>query len=139
MTPPALSGLHHVTFPVTDLDGALAWFETVFGAQRLAELDHRDEHGLRFAVVLRLAGVAPLVALRHTKDVTEEVSLWALGVADRAELARWAAHFDGHGVARSDVMRGQAGHVMTCTTPGGPALLLYADAADDAAAGPATG
>jgi catechol 2,3-dioxygenase-like lactoylglutathione lyase family enzyme len=138
MTPPTLSGLHHVTLPVTDLDGAMTWLETVFGARRLAELDHHDEHGFRFAVVLRLAGVAPLVALRHTQDVTEEVSQWALGVADRAELARWAAHFDGHGVAHSDVMPARAGHVMTCTTPGGLALLLYADEADDAAAGPAT-
>jgi hypothetical protein len=94
--------------------------------------------GFRFAVVLRPAGIAPLVALRHTKDVTEEVSQWALGVADRAELTRWAAHFDGHGVVHSDVMPARAGHVMTCLTPGGPALLLYADEADDAAVGPAT-
>lgn len=87
MTPPTLSGLHRVTFPVTDLDGTMTWFETVFGPRRLAELDHHDEHGFRFAVVLRLAGVAPLVALRHTQDVTEEVSQWARGVAGRAELA----------------------------------------------------
>ncbi len=32
----------------------------------------------------------------------------------------------------------RTGHVMTCTTPDGPALLLYADEANDAAAGPAT-
>ena len=138
MTPPALSELHHVTFPVADLDGAMTWFETVFGARRVVELDHLDEHGVRFAVVLRLPGVAPLIALRHTRDITEEVSQWALGVADQAELARWAAHFDRHGVAHSDVMTAQAGHVMTCAALGGPALLLYADKADDAATAPAT-
>jgi catechol 2,3-dioxygenase-like lactoylglutathione lyase family enzyme len=138
MTPPTLSGLHHVTIPVNDLDGAMTWFETVFGARRHTELDHHDEHGTRFAVVLSLPGVAPLVALRHARDVTEAVSQWALGVADQAELARWATHFDGHGVAHSDVMPAQAGHVMTCTTPGGPAVLLYADRGDDAAAGRAT-
>ncbi len=137
MTPPTLSGLHHVTFPVADLDDATTWFGTVFGARRLAGLDHHDEHGSRFAVVLSLPGVAPLVALRHTEDVPEEVVQWALGVADRAELARWAAHFDGHGVAHSEVLTAQAGHVMTCTTPGGATLLLYAGQADDAAAGPA--
>lgn len=138
MTRPTLSGLHHVTLSVTDLDGATTWFETVFGARRLAELDHHDEHGSRFAVVLRLPGVAPLVALRQTQGVTEAVSEWALAVTDRAELDRWAAHFDGHGVAHSDVMPAQAGHVMTCSAPGGPAFLLYADKAVDAAAGPAT-
>ncbi len=135
MTPPTLSGLHHVTFPVTDLDGATTWFETVFGARRLAELDHYDEHGFRFAVVLRLQGVAPLVLLRLTEDVPG-VSQVALGVADPAELAQWAAHFDEHGVAHSDALPARAGHVMTCTTPGGPTLLLYAGQADDAAAEP---
>ena len=136
MTPPTLSGLHHVTFPVADLDDATTWFETAFGARRRAELDHHDEHGSRFAVVLSLPGVAPLVALRQTKDVPEEVVQWALDVAGQAELARWAAHFDRHGVAHSDVLTAQAGHVMTCTTPGGPTLLLYAAQADEAV-GPA--
>lgn len=136
MTPPTLSGLHHVAFPVTDLDGATTWFETVFGARRLAELDHHDEHGSRYAVVLRLPGVAPLILLRHAEDAPE-VSQAALGVTDRAEIARWAAHFDGHGVAHSDVVPARAGHVMTCIMPGGPTLLLYAGQADDAAAGPA--
>lgn len=136
MTQPTLSGLHHVTFPVDDLDSATAWFETVFGARHLAELDHSDESGFRFGVVLSLPGVVPLVALRHTEAVPE-LCQWALGVADRSELDQWAAQFDGHGVAHSDVMTAQAGHVMTCTMSGGPTLVLYADQADDAAAGAA--
>ena len=135
MTTPTLSGLHHVTFPAADLDGATTWFETVFGARRLAELDHHNEDGFRDAVVLRVPGVVPLVLLRHTEDVPKMSEAAVLGVADRAELARWAAHFDGHGVAHSDIMVGRAGHVMTFTMPGGPALLLFVDPADDAAAG----
>ena len=135
MTTPTLFGLHHVTFPVADLDGAMAWFETVFGAQHLAELDQHDEHGFRLAVVLRLPGVVPMVGLRHVEDVSQlrhaedvsQMSEVALGVADRAELARWAAHFDGRDVAHSDVMAGGLGHVMKCTMPGGPTLMLFAD------------
>lgn len=136
MTPPTLSGLHHVTFPVADLDDATTWFETVFGARRLAELDHHDEQGSRYAVVLSLPGVAPQVLLHRTEDVPE-VSQVGLGVADRAELAQWGAHFDGHGVTHSDVLLGRAGPVMTCTMPGGPTLVLFAGQADDTAAGPA--
>ena len=129
MTRPTLSGLHHVTFPVTDLDGATTWFETAFEAQRLPELDQHDEHGSRVAVVLRMPDVAPLVALRHTEGVpaATQVVQVGLGVADRAELTRWAAYFDGRGVAHSDIIVGPAGHVMTCTMPNGPALLLYAE------------
>ncbi|SRR5216683_5723951 len=135
MTMPTLSGLHHVSFPVTDLERATTWFETVFGARRLADLDHDDEHGSRYAVVLRLPGIGPLILLRHTQTATE-MSQVALGVADQGELAKWAAHFDQHGVAHSDVMPARAGYTMTCTMPVGPMLLFYAG---DAPAEPAIG
>jgi catechol 2,3-dioxygenase-like lactoylglutathione lyase family enzyme len=126
MTTPTLSGLHHVTFPVTDIDVATTWFETVFEAGRLAELDQHDEHGVRSAVVLRLPGVEQMIALRRTEDAPGATQV-ALGVADRTELDRWAAHFDGHRAARSDVIVGPAGLVMTCPIPTGPTLLLYAE------------
>jgi catechol 2,3-dioxygenase-like lactoylglutathione lyase family enzyme len=122
---PTLSGLHHVSFPVTDLERATSWFETVFGARRLADLDHYDEQGGRYAVVLTLPGLAPLALLRHAQQAPE-LSPMALGVADQVELANWAAHFDEHGVAHSDVMPARGGFAMTCTMPGGPMLLFYA-------------
>lgn len=126
MTTPTLAGLHHVMFPVTDLDVATTWFGSVFGARRLAELDHRDEHGTLIAVVLRLPGLIPMVLLRRNDNVPK-LSESALGVADRAELARWATHFDEQGVAHSEVMAGRVGDVLTCSMPGGPDLLLFAD------------
>jgi hypothetical protein len=134
MTTPTLSGVHSVTFPVTDLDGAMTWFETVFEARHLPELDHHDENGDRLAVVLRLPGIAPIAQLRHTEGAPG-ISQVALGVTDPAELERWAVHFDGHGVPHSGVLTARAGHVMTCTMPGGPTLLLYAGQADEGAAG----
>jgi hypothetical protein len=39
MSPPTLSGLHHVTVPVEDLDAGVAWFEQIFRAERLPWLD----------------------------------------------------------------------------------------------------
>jgi catechol 2,3-dioxygenase-like lactoylglutathione lyase family enzyme len=126
MTTPALSGLHHVMFPVTELDVATTWFESVFGARRIAELDHHDEHGTLIAVVLRVPGLAPMVLLRRN-DTVPALSESALGVANSAELARWATHFDEQGVKHSEVMTGRVGDVLTCTMPGGPDLMLFTD------------
>jgi catechol 2,3-dioxygenase-like lactoylglutathione lyase family enzyme len=131
MTTPTLTGLHHVTLAVTDLDQAITWFETVFGARRRAADDHYGEDGVRFAAVLSLPGVAVPVLLQRAADVPP-VSHVGLGVAGRPELARWAAHFDQHGVTHSDVLLGRGGHVMTCATPGGSTLVLFADQVDDA-------
>lgn len=125
MTTPTLSGLHHVSLPVADLDGAAKWLENVFGAEYLPDLDHLDGEGSRFAVVVRVPGVPAMVLLRLSDEIPE-VALLALGVADRAELDRWAAHFDAQGVEHSEAIVGRAGHVMTCTMPGAPALVLYA-------------
>lgn len=124
MTTPTLSGLHHVSLPVTDLDGATKWLEDVFGAEYLPELDHLDGDGSRFAVVVRVPGVPAMVLLQVSEEIPDVVPL-ALGVADRAELDRWAAHFAAREVEHSDVRAGRAGNVMTCTMPGGPALVLY--------------
>ena len=126
MTTPTLSGLHHVMFPVTDLDAAATWFESVFAAHRLDELDHLDEHGTLIAVVLRVPGLVPMVLLRHNENVPK-MSESALGVADRAELVRWATHLDERGVAHSEIMAGRVGDVLTCAMPGGPDLMIFAD------------
>jgi len=125
MTTPKLSGLHHVTFPVPNLDTATSWFEAIFGAKYLPELDHYDEHGVHFGVVLQLPGIQPFILLRRA-DELPDLSEVVLSVADKAELKRWATHFDGHGIAHSEVRLGRAGYVMTCTMADGPALALCA-------------
>jgi hypothetical protein len=38
-------GLHHVKFPVTDLDTSLQWYETVLKAKREPRFDHMDANG----------------------------------------------------------------------------------------------
>jgi hypothetical protein len=113
-------------FPVTDLDVATTWFETVFEARRIAELDHHDEAGKLIAVVLRVPGLVPMVLLRRNNNVPA-LSESALGVADRAELDRWVGHFDARGVKHSEVMAGRVGDVLTCAMPGGPDLMLFVD------------
>ena len=135
MTPPTLTGLHHVTISVSDLDPAITWFETVFGARRVAGNDHYDEHGVRFAAVVTLPGAEAPVLLHQAADIPA-VSPVGLSVPGRPGLDRWAAHFDQHGVTRSEVLLGRGGQVMTCAIPGGPTLVLFAAQVADSAPGP---
>lgn len=45
------AGLHHVKFPVTDLDASLKWYEKVLKAKREPRFDYLDSDGNRFAVI----------------------------------------------------------------------------------------
>lgn len=61
---PCLSGLHHVTLPVSDLDASAAWYGAVLGAVRVPALDHHDPGGGRFSVVLTVPGLHVPLQLR---------------------------------------------------------------------------
>jgi catechol 2,3-dioxygenase-like lactoylglutathione lyase family enzyme len=130
VTTPTLSGVHHVKFAVSDLDAAVSWYERVLRAERQPRLDHHDDAGDRFAVMLALPGAEVLVQLRHTAGLeaasTGEDAV-IFGVADRAELQRWVEHLDAEGIEHSAVSTAMAGFSMTLTTPDGGALRLYTD------------
>jgi catechol 2,3-dioxygenase-like lactoylglutathione lyase family enzyme len=64
MTAPVLRGLHHVKLPVSDLDTSLRWYQRVFDARCLAQFDHYDGAGYRYAVIVRLPGVDVPIELR---------------------------------------------------------------------------
>lgn len=53
----ALSGLHHVKLPVTDLDASVLWYQRVVGAQHLQQWDHHDSSRTRYAAILETPGV----------------------------------------------------------------------------------
>lgn len=130
MTTPTLSGVHHVTFLVPDLGAAIHWYETVLGARHLARLDHHDESGDRFAVLFLLPGVDTPVQVRRERSVTTATSgtdAVTFSVTDRAELDRWTAHFDAHGVEHSPVTAARTGFSMTFTVPGGGSVRLYTE------------
>lgn len=127
MAPPALSGLHHVTFRVSDLDAGTEWYSRVLGAEHLKSLDHFDEQGTRFAVMLRLPGLAVPVQLRMVPEASPVRAYEPItfGVADIRALNRWACHFDGCGVAHSPVRTARAGHAVTFADPDGTPMRLY--------------
>ena len=63
---PVISGIHHLKFPVSDIDAALDWYTSVLSASRQPELDHFTAGGIRYAVELRVPGIAQgVLELRH--------------------------------------------------------------------------
>jgi catechol 2,3-dioxygenase-like lactoylglutathione lyase family enzyme len=130
MATPTLSGVHHLKFPVTDLDAGTAWYERVLGAQRVARFDHYDDTGTRVAVILSVPGLPHPVELRLAPPAVASVAGFdpvTFGVADRQELDRWTAHLDECGVAHSPIRTGHVGQLVEFRTPDGLAIRLHTD------------
>lgn len=139
MTSPTLSGVHHLTLPVSDLEEGMKWYAMVFGARRRARLDHHDEGGMLFAVVVELPGLNTMVELRLAPETARAVAGYnpvTFGVADRDALDEWVAHLDACAIAHSGVRRRRIGESVDFASPDGLALRLYTDpmsALDDVA------
>lgn len=130
MTPPSLSGIHHLKLPVRDIAAALTWFQRALGARHIERFDHHDETGARYAVIIMLPGVDVPVELRLAPVAAEAIAGYdpvTFGVTDRAALDRWIEHFDAVGVAHTPVISGFIGDLIDFTTPDGLALRLYTD------------
>lgn len=128
VSPPRLAGLHHVTLPVSDLDVSTAWYTTVLGAARVPGLDHHDPAGDRCSVVVTLPGLDIPLQLRLAPEAlgtTGSYDPLTLGVTDRAELDRWAAHLDEADVPHGPVTPARLGHALSFHDPDGTLLRLY--------------
>ena len=128
MTAPALSGLHHVTLPVSDLEASAAWYQQALLGERVTRLDHHDAAGNPVAVVLRLSGLSVPIKLQLQPEAVAALRGYdpvTLGVADVADLERWISHLDEHGIAHSPVTPARIGHSVSLTDPDGTLLRLY--------------
>ena len=65
MASPEFTGIHHVKFPVKDVEASAAWFEKAFGAKRVQRFDHREPDGTLYAAMVHMPGVNAPVELRH--------------------------------------------------------------------------
>lgn len=127
-TPPALTGVHHVKLPVSDLTRSREWYERVLGLRVL--VDFPDDDG----VVRGLAGLlgdgqSPVpVALRQNATAAAGLAGFdpvSFAVADKAATVSWARHWDELGVEHSDVREGTLGWVVDVCDPDGIVLRLY--------------
>ncbi len=97
---PSFIGVHHLKFPVSDLEASADWVRRAFGAERITRCDHHDENGRLCAVMLHFPGLGAPLELRLAPGAARELAGYdpvTLGVADRRELDAWLRHLDDGG------------------------------------------
>jgi catechol 2,3-dioxygenase-like lactoylglutathione lyase family enzyme len=107
MEAPPVAGVHHLGITVRDLAASEAWYGRVLGLQRAFTETHDGCH----AVVMSRPGSPLFLGLYH-HDANDGSSFAehrtgmdhvSLAVPERADLDRWAEHFDRLGVQHSPI------------------------------------
>jgi catechol 2,3-dioxygenase-like lactoylglutathione lyase family enzyme len=140
METPGIAGLHHIQFPVSDLEENISWFGRVLGARHQPALDHYDAENVRFAVILDLPGLPFPVQLRLSRVLAKAIAGYepvTFGVGDRAHLEAWAAHLEACGVEYSGIHTARIGETIEFASPDGARLRFYTLSAEAAARTPA--
>ena len=122
MTAPAVSGLHHLKLPVSDLDTSLHWYERVFEAEHLAHFDHIDDGGARYALIIAIPGLPTPLELRWAPGAAAAMrgcDPINLAVESAGALHDWARHLDALDVEHSSVIQGGPGHLLVLADPDG--------------------
>lgn len=127
MSKPAITGLHHVKFPVSDLATGLAWFERVFGFRTALEFE--DDDGVVRGVAGSVPGLAGAeVALRQTPEYAKGFAGFdpiCFAIADRSAAEAWASWLDELGIDHSPVVDTPFGSILSLNTPDGIEIRLY--------------
>lgn len=125
---PMISGLHHVTLSVSDLDASIAWYRDLLG---FTEVKRLTVGGLAKAILARgellvtfvchgaLAEPGPFSERRYGLDHL------SFAVPDKATLDAWVQRLDAAGVNRGDVTRASAGEMVAFRDPDNIALEFY--------------
>ena len=119
---PDVSGIHHVSVTVTDIERSVPWYSELLGLTKLMEESHPD--GTGYAVVLGKPDWSMCVGLHtHPTNERERFSESRTGldhigfmVSGRAELDAWESKLTELGVDHSPV-----------NDQGGYAVLVFRD------------
>jgi catechol 2,3-dioxygenase-like lactoylglutathione lyase family enzyme len=131
MTDAAITGIHHIKFPVSDLTTSIAWYRRVLGFE--VELEFPDEHGTVRGVGGTLPGLDGVgFALRENPEAARAFAGFdaiSFGIADRAAAEAWTSKLDELGVEHSPVIDATIGWIVLFHDPDGIEIRLYSFAA----------
>ena len=127
MRHPSISGVHHLKFPVTDLERSREWYERVLGLRVL--VDFPDEDGVVRGLAGELPGDPPLsLALRENPAAALGVAGFdpvSFAIPDHAAALAWTRHLDDLGVGHSGVREGTLGWSLDIPDPDGLVIRRY--------------
>jgi catechol 2,3-dioxygenase-like lactoylglutathione lyase family enzyme len=125
MSAPAILGIHHVKYPVTDIERSRDWYERVFGLETSVEF---REDGKLMGVFLGDVGGPSPISLRQAPEHAAGLSgfdVIAWLVEDKAAVERWAAWLDELGIDHSPIIEGGIGWIINFEDPDGTQIRLY--------------
>jgi|SRR5580692_2791950 glyoxylase I family protein len=112
-TGPAVTGIHHFSPTVSDVEASAQWYERVFGMSRVPVTfpHYGDEEG-GYAVLLMEPRSGVAIGLHHhnanSRQAFDESQTGldhiSFGVAQRSDLDSWAAWLEELGIAHSGVI-----------------------------------
>ncbi|KUI41526.1 glyoxalase [Mycobacterium sp. IS-1590] len=109
---PAITGIHHISITVTDLEASLAWYQRLLGADRLPmKFPHyeREDTGYGELLIDPRSGVVIGLHTNTGNDGTQfdeartGLDHVALNVASRDDLDAWTRRLDELGIEHSGV------------------------------------
>ena len=112
MTDATITGVHHVSVTVRDVEASAAWYEKVFGLTRLPiTFPHHDKEDTGYAVLLLDPASSLLFGLHHNAgndgaEFDEQktgLDHFGFSVADRSAMDDWVAKLDELGIEHSGV------------------------------------
>jgi catechol 2,3-dioxygenase-like lactoylglutathione lyase family enzyme len=107
-----ITGVHHVSVTVRDVEASAAWYEKVFGMMRLPiTFPHHDCEDTGYAVLMLDPASSLLIGLHHNAgndgvafdEARTGLDHFGFSVADRAALDAWVAKLDALGVEHSGI------------------------------------
>ena len=131
MTAPQFPPITHVVLTVRDLSVSVPWYEALLGARPVLDEDTDPD----FHHTVYLLGNGHLLGLhQHGTPAPEEgfsehrvgLDHVAFGVADRAELEKWAQRLDELGITHGGVKDATYGSGVSFRDPDGIALETFA-------------
>lgn len=126
--PPAIDGIHHLKFAVSNPDRSLAFYQAVFGAQRVPAADHRDADGQIYAYICDVPGLGTRLDLRLSEvhaQAAQRFDPITINIADRDALGAWVKHLDALGVSHSGEIVTALAFMLVLEDPDGRRIRLY--------------
>ena len=129
---PTVTGLHHVSLTVRDLQRSIEWYCQLLGLTKVIEEPHPDGSG--FGVVLADPQFKLVIGLHsHTAnpgDLFSEARTGldhaSIGVPDQSELIEWQRHLEERGVPHSRINHAAYGSVLVFRDPDNVQLEFFA-------------
>jgi glyoxylase I family protein len=112
-TAPAVTGFHHFSPTVSDVEASAQWYERVFGMNRVpVTFPHYGAEEEGYAVLLMDPRSGIAIGLHHHQanagqrfdERVTGLDHISFGVADRADLDAWASWLDELGIEHSGVI-----------------------------------